>query len=97
MEDPDVRNAKYSNPSHSNLEVVHAYPQPQSSGNFHSHTSSAVEHRDDAYPQQSQRKKLLGLSVPVFWTVVIGLTILLAGAIGGGIGGGLAASRRSSQ
>ncbi|EGO57181.1 hypothetical protein NEUTE1DRAFT_45455 [Neurospora tetrasperma FGSC 2508] len=66
-------------------------------GNFPSYATSGLEGGADAYPQQPQDTKLLGLSVPVFWTVVIGLVMLLAGAIGGGIGGGLAASQHSSQ
>ncbi|EGZ69900.1 hypothetical protein NEUTE2DRAFT_158494 [Neurospora tetrasperma FGSC 2509] len=100
MADPDMINAKCYNPGHSNLEVAY-HPQrqgqPSSFGNFPSYATSGLEGGADAYPQQPQDTKLLGLSVPVFWTVVIGLVMLLAGAIGGGIGGGLAASQHSSQ
>ncbi|KAK5631476.1 hypothetical protein RRF57_007190 [Xylaria bambusicola] len=38
---------------------------------------------------------ILGLSVPVFWVVVVVLVILLAGGIGGGVGGGLSAQRKA--
>ncbi|KHE79377.1 hypothetical protein GE21DRAFT_2651 [Neurospora crassa] len=101
MADPDTINAKCYNPGHSNLEVAYhpqRQAQPSSLGNFPSYAStSGLERGADAYPQQPQDTKLLGLSVPVFWTVVVGLVMLLAGAIGGGIGGGLAASQHSSQ
>ncbi|KAI0512929.1 hypothetical protein F5B22DRAFT_290042 [Xylaria bambusicola] len=44
---------------------------------------------------KGSKRTILGLSVPVFWAVVVVLVILLAGAIGGGVGGGLSAQRKS--
>lgn len=55
---------------------------------------------DVAYPSyiatgRSERKTILGLSVLVFWGIVVLLVVLLAGGIGGGVGAGLA-SRKSA-
>jgi hypothetical protein len=46
-------------------------------------------------PQRTERKTILGLSVLVFWGLVVLLVVLLAGGIGGGVGAGLA-SRKAS-
>ncbi|KAK7949080.1 uncharacterized protein PG986_009966 [Apiospora aurea] len=43
------------------------------------------------------KRRILGLTVPVFWTVLVVLVVVLAGAIGGGIGGGLAAQSTSDS
>ncbi|KAK8039892.1 hypothetical protein PG993_008303 [Apiospora rasikravindrae] len=43
------------------------------------------------------RRRILGLTVPVFWTLLVVLVVVLAGAIGGGIGGGLAAQSMSGK
>ncbi|KAI1803744.1 hypothetical protein F4811DRAFT_316395 [Daldinia bambusicola] len=45
---------------------------------------------------REKRRRILGLTVPVFWTVVIVIVIVLAAAIGGGIGGGLTAQQKSN-
>ncbi|KAI0404707.1 hypothetical protein F4802DRAFT_217599 [Xylaria palmicola] len=42
------------------------------------------------------RKTILGLSVPVFWGLIVILFIVLAGGIGGGVGGGLSAQQKST-
>ncbi len=39
---------------------------------------------------KSQGRRICGLSPKAFWIVIIGIVIILAGAVGGGIGGGLA-------
>ncbi|KAI0872300.1 hypothetical protein GGS24DRAFT_21470 [Hypoxylon argillaceum] len=43
----------------------------------------------------SARSRILGLSIPVFWAVIVTLFVVLAAAIGGGVGGGLSAQRKS--
>ncbi|KAI0809594.1 hypothetical protein GGR55DRAFT_157271 [Xylaria sp. FL0064] len=45
----------------------------------------------------SSKTKILGLSVPVFWAVIVALFIVLAAGIGGGVGGGLSAQRKSTS
>ncbi|KAI1392115.1 uncharacterized protein F4822DRAFT_389657 [Hypoxylon trugodes] len=40
-------------------------------------------------PKEDDRKRILGLTVPVFWTLLVVIVVILAGGIGGGIGGGL--------
>ncbi|KAI0426097.1 hypothetical protein F5Y09DRAFT_334443 [Xylaria sp. FL1042] len=43
----------------------------------------------------NSRTKVLGLSVPVFWALIVALFIVLAAGIGGGVGGGLSAQQKS--
>ncbi|KAI1635873.1 hypothetical protein F4809DRAFT_663560 [Biscogniauxia mediterranea] len=43
------------------------------------------------------RRRVLGLTVPVFWALVIAAVIILAAGIGGGIGGGLVAQQQKSN
>lgn len=45
----------------------------------------------------SARRRILGLSVPVFWALVVTLIVVLAAGIGGGVGGGLSAQRKSAS
>ncbi|OBR10348.1 hypothetical protein CH63R_06040 [Colletotrichum higginsianum IMI 349063] len=47
-------------------------------------------------PPQSGRRRILGLTVPVFWGIVIALVLVLAGGIAGGVAGGLAAQKSNS-
>ncbi|KAI0837991.1 hypothetical protein F5Y06DRAFT_58766 [Hypoxylon sp. FL0890] len=44
-------------------------------------------------PKQAERRRILGLTVPVFWTLVVILVLILAAGLGGGIGGGLKAQQ----
>ncbi|KAI1504935.1 hypothetical protein F5X99DRAFT_370322 [Biscogniauxia marginata] len=44
-----------------------------------------------------ERRRILGLTVPVFWALVLGVVIILAAGIGGGIGGGLMAQQQKSN
>ncbi|KAK8024792.1 hypothetical protein PG990_002615 [Apiospora arundinis] len=46
---------------------------------------------------EQHRKTILGLTVPVFWVLLIGLFLICAGAIGGGVGGGLAAQQHNNS
>ncbi|KAI5925838.1 hypothetical protein F4810DRAFT_708350 [Camillea tinctor] len=43
------------------------------------------------------RRRVLGLTVPVFWALVIAAVIILAAGIGGGIGGGLMAQQQKAS
>ncbi|TGJ84808.1 hypothetical protein E0Z10_g3968 [Xylaria hypoxylon] len=42
-------------------------------------------------------KTIWGLSVPVFWGLIVALFIILAAGIGGGVGGGLSAQGKSAS
>lgn len=55
-------------------------------------TPAQVESQDE----KGARRKILGLSVPIFWTLIVALFIVLAAAIGGGVGGGLSAQQKSN-
>ncbi len=46
---------------------------------------------------KNSKTKVLGLSVPVFWALIVTLFIVLAAGIGGGVGGGLSAQRKSAS
>lgn len=46
---------------------------------------------------KASKRTILGLSVPLFWAVVVLFVILIAGGIGGGVGGGLSAQRKSES
>ncbi|XXH02749.1 hypothetical protein Hte_009134 [Hypoxylon texense] len=48
-------------------------------------------------PRKEERRRILGLTVPIFWTVVVIIVVVLAAAIGGGIGGGLKAQQSSDR
>ncbi|KAI0202836.1 hypothetical protein F4808DRAFT_458550 [Astrocystis sublimbata] len=52
------------------------------------------EAHHEEYPKTS-KKTVLGLSVPIFWTLITIFFIVLAAGIGGGVGGGLSAQRKS--
>ncbi|KAI1460232.1 hypothetical protein F4805DRAFT_455171 [Annulohypoxylon moriforme] len=41
-----------------------------------------------------EKRRVLGLTVPLFWTLVVIVFIILAAALGGGIGGGLKAQQQ---
>ncbi|OHF01149.1 hypothetical protein CORC01_03463 [Colletotrichum orchidophilum] len=47
-------------------------------------------------PETLQRRRVLGLTVPIFWGLVIALVVILAGGIAGGVAGGLAAQKADS-
>ncbi|KAI1779127.1 hypothetical protein F4818DRAFT_239962 [Hypoxylon cercidicola] len=57
--------------------------------------ASAVTAPED--PRKEERRRILGLTVPIFWTVVVIIVVVLAAAIGGGIGGGLKAQQDSNS
>ncbi|KAI1417259.1 hypothetical protein F5Y13DRAFT_152362 [Hypoxylon sp. FL1857] len=44
-------------------------------------------------PKQAEKRRILGLTVPVFWALFVILFVILAAALGGGIGGGLKAQQ----
>lgn len=60
---------------------------------YHPAFSSAAA--ADAPPPE--RRRVLGLTVPVFWGLVIALVIILAGGVAGGVAGGLAAQKADSS
>lgn len=63
-------------------------------------TASVVNRQTPAQVESQNEKgvqrKVLGLSVPIFWTLIVVLVIVLAAAIGGGVGGGLSAQQKSN-
>jgi len=91
-------------PDHSTLEVVPgtgpevvpAIPLVEESVGGPGALEEGRETGQTGSDDKKGRRRILGLSVPIFWTVVVLLAVLLAGAIGGGIGGGLA-TRNSSN
>ncbi|EXF78929.1 hypothetical protein CFIO01_09940 [Colletotrichum fioriniae PJ7] len=60
---------------------------------YHPAFSSAAA--ADAPPPE--RRRVLGLTVPVFWGLVIALVVIVAGGIAGGVAGGLAAQKADSS
>jgi hypothetical protein len=46
---------------------------------------------ENAYP-----RRILGLSVRMFWLMVAVIVIVIAGGVGGGVAGGLAAQKKNS-
>ncbi|KAI1757646.1 hypothetical protein F4782DRAFT_136691 [Xylaria castorea] len=48
-------------------------------------------------PVKNAKPTVLGLSVPVFWALIVTLFIVLAAGIGGGVGGGLSAQHKSTS
>ncbi|KAI8632853.1 hypothetical protein F5Y19DRAFT_472028 [Xylariaceae sp. FL1651] len=46
---------------------------------------------------KKDRRRILGLTIPIFWTLIVVLVVILAAAIGGGVGGGLSAQQKSSS
>ncbi|KAI0965411.1 hypothetical protein F4678DRAFT_335705 [Xylaria arbuscula] len=44
----------------------------------------------------NSKQRILGLSVPVFWVLIVTLIVVLAAGIGGGVGGGLSAQQKSA-
>jgi hypothetical protein len=46
---------------------------------------------------ENTRRTVLGLSVPVFWALIVTLFVVLAAGIGGGVGGGLSAQHKSAS
>ncbi|KAL2882867.1 hypothetical protein SGCOL_001557 [Colletotrichum sp. CLE4] len=59
------------------------------------HPAYASAAAADAPPPE--RRRVLGLTVPVFWGLVIALVVILAGGIAGGVAGGLAAQKTDSS
>lgn len=53
--------------------------------------------RTESQVAGSARRRILGLSVPVFWALIVTLVVVLAAGIGGGVGGGLSAQRKSAS
>ncbi|KAI1099269.1 hypothetical protein F4804DRAFT_322421 [Jackrogersella minutella] len=47
--------------------------------------------------RESERRRVLGLTVPLFWTLLVIIAMVLAAGIGGGIGGGLKAQQKLSD
>ncbi|KAK8134822.1 hypothetical protein PG984_006834 [Apiospora sp. TS-2023a] len=96
---------KHSNTSqqsqYSDLEPVahHPYPyvgievQPQQRGHTQSGVPISEEKQVHIPTTEEDRRRILGLTVPVFWSLIIALALIMAGAIGGGLGGGLSARR----
>ncbi|KAK8009198.1 hypothetical protein PG991_011749 [Apiospora marii] len=98
------KHANSSQQSHySDLELAAHHPylgievQTQQWG----HTQSGVpisEEKQAHIPAAAEnRRRVLGLTVPIFWSLTIALALIIAGAIGGGLGGGLSAKRGATS
>ncbi|KAL7621388.1 hypothetical protein AAE478_008710 [Parahypoxylon ruwenzoriense] len=55
-------------------------------------TSSPITPAEDH--KEGERRRILGLTIPIFWLVIVIVVIILAAGIGGGIGGGLAQQQK---
>ncbi|KAI1141097.1 hypothetical protein F5Y05DRAFT_410949 [Hypoxylon sp. FL0543] len=55
--------------------------------------SAVTAPEEPRQPRQPERRRILGLTVPVFWALLVILVVILAAALGGGIGGGLKAQQ----
>ncbi|KAK8093668.1 hypothetical protein PG997_000353 [Apiospora hydei] len=89
------------------LQSVVPQPQPMYQQQHHQHQPTMPEWKDAQTPNTTStetpttpttpKRRILGLTVPVFWTLLVVLVVVIAGAIGGGIGGGLAAQSVSDS
>ncbi|KAK8024793.1 hypothetical protein PG990_002616 [Apiospora arundinis] len=61
-----------------------AGPEPLQSAPPNSKPEETSAPYPPTYDDQNQRKRILGLKVPAFWGLLIGLVLLIAGDIGGG-------------
>ncbi|KAF9876723.1 hypothetical protein CkaCkLH20_05569 [Colletotrichum karsti] len=48
-------------------------------------------------PPPNEKRRILGLAVPVFWAVVIGLVIIVAAGLAGGVAGGLITQKANAS
>ncbi|KAK2063212.1 hypothetical protein LY76DRAFT_588659 [Colletotrichum caudatum] len=48
-------------------------------------------------PTTLEKRRVFGLTVPVFWSLVAALVVILAGGIAGGVAGGLAAQKANNS
>ncbi|KAI1124604.1 hypothetical protein F5Y10DRAFT_24956 [Nemania abortiva] len=79
------------------------YAAPQESSpkeqptDIESRGQGPTSNQPDAQTPGSSHKgtRILGLSIPVFWAVIVTLFVVLAAGIGGGVGGGLSAQQKS--
>ncbi|KAI1080209.1 hypothetical protein F5B20DRAFT_580605 [Whalleya microplaca] len=51
---------------------------------------------DTKYPSDEKRR-ILGLTVPSFWVIMVLITMILAGGIGGGVGGAMRAQQKEEH
>ncbi|CAJ2504008.1 Uu.00g114020.m01.CDS01 [Anthostomella pinea] len=59
--------------------------------------STREDNPNTATVWQSKRRRVLGLTVPLFWTFLFVLAVILAVGIGGGVGGALKARRSPTR
>ena len=78
---PAPSSSEYLDPSYHSQQGKYEQHDPRYGGN--------------AYQPEQQQRKILGLSIGVFWAAVVVLILVLAGGIGGGVGAGLAAQKKS--
>ncbi|KAI5867864.1 hypothetical protein GGS23DRAFT_550429 [Durotheca rogersii] len=62
-----------------------------------SETAPAAPEAGEEELKKDERKRILGLTVPIFWLVVVIIIIILAAGIGGGVGSGLAQQSKSNS
>jgi len=76
------------------LEVDHDASQQKQVYGYHYQEADGFPGQFDksAAPKRS-RKTIAGVQVPVFWVIIILVTLVVAAAIGGGVGGSIAVKR----
>ncbi|KAI0098148.1 hypothetical protein GGR51DRAFT_436068 [Nemania sp. FL0031] len=89
-------------PTHLPQETLPQDPSPspkEQPADIESRGQQPTPNQTEAQTAGSSHKgrRILGLSIPVFWAVIITLVVVLAAAIGGGVGGGLSAQRKSTS
>ncbi|GKT41663.1 uncharacterized protein ColSpa_01844 [Colletotrichum spaethianum] len=76
-------------------------PIPYDPSEMQSPREKSVWTSSHAYPVSPstplERRRILGLTVPFFWCLVIALVVILVGGIAGGVAGGLAAQKANSS
>lgn len=85
---------KYLDPNQPGLEVG-IDPSSSSHSGWPNASKPVWGASSEQIPKTTHERKILGLTVGVFWAVVVLLCVLVAGGVGGGLGAGLA-SRKST-
>lgn len=77
------------------LEVDTYYQAPKPVWAGESTAPTEVAYQNYSASEKNGRKTILGLSILVFWSIIVLLVVILAAGIGGGVGAGLAARKNT--
>ncbi|KAK7920247.1 hypothetical protein PG985_008269 [Apiospora marii] len=85
--DPGIEVHSYPAQAHTQTGDIHGQQEQQWA---HPQSAPLKPEETNASPTPGDGyRRILGLKVPVFWSLLIALVIVVAGAIGGGVGAGL--------